>query len=62
MLFTFNDINLKLRKQIVKLYVWSEFLYGSESWMIGVAERRRIKAFGLWCYKHDENILIKQNQ
>lgn len=30
-LFTSNNINLKLRKQLLKTYVWSVLLYGSES-------------------------------
>lgn len=41
-----NFINLELRKQLVKSYVWSVFLCGSEIWMLRVVERRRIEALG----------------
>jgi hypothetical protein len=32
----------------VKAYVWSIALYGSEAWIIGDAERRRLEAFKAW--------------
>jgi hypothetical protein len=49
-LFTFNSINMQLRKHLVKTFVWSMLLYGSETWTLGEAEKKRIVAFDMWCY------------
>ena len=38
-LFTARNISLDVRKQMLKTYVWSVALYGSESWTIGERER-----------------------
>ena len=32
-------------------YGFSSIIYGCESWTIKTAERRRIDAFGLWCWR-----------
>ena len=36
---------------IVKAVVFPVVMYGCESWTIKIAERRRIDAFELWCWK-----------
>ena len=33
------------------MYVWSVALYGSETWTIGVSEKKRLEAFEMWCYR-----------
>jgi hypothetical protein len=35
----------------MKAYVWSIVLYGSETMIIEDAERRRLEAFKVWCYR-----------
>jgi hypothetical protein len=32
-------------------YVWSIMLYGNKTWTIAKAERRRIEAFKMWCFR-----------
>uniref|UniRef100_A0A8D8XSF1 Reverse transcriptase domain-containing protein n=1 Tax=Cacopsylla melanoneura TaxID=428564 RepID=A0A8D8XSF1_9HEMI len=46
-----NNINLHLRKQLIKTLVWSVALYGSETWVIGERDRKRIEAFEMWCWR-----------
>jgi hypothetical protein len=36
-------MSLQIREILVKAYVWSIVLYGSEMWIIGDGERRRLK-------------------
>jgi hypothetical protein len=50
-LFTSSSINMHLRKHLVKTFVWSGLLYGSETWTLGEAEKKRIVAFEMWCYR-----------
>ena len=46
-----SNIDLGIRKSFLKAFVWSVALYGSETWTIGAAEKRRIEAFEMWCYR-----------
>ena len=39
-------------KSIVKAMVFPEVMYGCESWIIRKAERQRIDAFELWCWRN----------
>ena len=44
-----RDITLSTKVRLVKAVVFPMVMYGSESWTIKRAERRRIDAFELWC-------------
>ena len=46
-----RDITLLTKVHIVKAMVFSAVMYGCESWTIKKAERRRIDAFELWCWR-----------
>ena len=46
-----RDITLPTKVSLVKAIVFSEVIYGCESWTIKKAERRRIYAFELWCWR-----------
>ncbi|KAI5747141.1 hypothetical protein M8J77_011488 [Diaphorina citri] len=46
-----NNININIRKQLIKTLVWSVALYGSETWTIGKREQDRIEAFEMWCWR-----------
>ena len=37
--------------RLVKAMVFPVVMYGRESWTVKKAERRRIDAFGLWCWR-----------
>ncbi|KAL1130374.1 hypothetical protein AAG570_013312 [Ranatra chinensis] len=46
-----NNTDLHFKKYLVKTFIWSVLLYGSESWTLEEAEKRRIEALKLWCYR-----------
>ena len=46
-----RDIILPTKVCLVKAMVFSVVMYGCESWTIKKAERRRIDAFELWCWR-----------
>ena len=46
-----RDITLPTKVRLVKAMVFPVVMYGCESWSVKKAERRRIDAFELWCWK-----------
>ena len=46
-----RDITLSIKVHLVKAMVFPVVMYGCESWTIKKAERRRIDAFELWCWR-----------
>ena len=46
-----RDITLLIKFHLVKVMVFPVAVYGCESWTIKKAERRRIDAFELWCWR-----------
>ena len=50
-IFKSRDITLPTMVRLVKAKVFSVVMYGCESWTVKKAERRRIDAFGLWCWR-----------
>ena len=46
-----RDITLPTKVCLVKVMVFPVVMYGWESWTIRKAERRRIDAFELWCWR-----------
>ena len=46
-----RDITLPTKVRLVKAMVFRLVIYGCESWTIKKAERRRIDAFELWCWR-----------
>ena len=46
-----RDITLLTKVHLVKALVFSVVMYGCESWTVKKAERRRIDAFELWCWR-----------
>ena len=50
-IFKSRDITLPTKVHLVKAVVFPVVMYGCESWTIKKAERRRIDAFELWCWR-----------
>ena len=46
-----RDITLLTKVCLVKAMVFPVVMYGCESWTVKKAERRRIDAFELWCWR-----------
>ena len=50
-IFKSRDITLLAKVHLVKAMVFPVVMYGCESWTVKKAERRRIDAFELWCWR-----------
>ena len=46
-----RDITLPIKVHLVKAMVFPVVMYGCESWTVKKAERQRIDAFELWCWR-----------
>ena len=46
-----RDITLPTKVRLVKAMIFPVVKYGCESWTVKKAERRRIDAFELWCWR-----------
>uniref|UniRef100_A0A4W2F170 RNA-directed DNA polymerase n=1 Tax=Bos indicus x Bos taurus TaxID=30522 RepID=A0A4W2F170_BOBOX len=50
-IFKSRDITLPTKVRLVKAMVFPVVMYGCESWTLKKAERQRIDAFELWCWR-----------
>ena len=50
-IFKSRGITLPTKVRLVKAMVFPVVIYGCESWTLKKAERRRIDAFELWCWR-----------
>ena len=60
-----RDITLPTKVRLVKAMVFPVVMYGCESWTVKKAERRRIDAFELWCWRRFLRVLwtaMRSNQ
>ena len=42
---------MEIKKKLMKSYIWSVAVHGSETWTLGKNEERVITAFGTWCWR-----------
>ena len=49
--FKSREITLPPKVRLVKAMVFPVVMYGFDSWTVKKAERRRIDAFELWCWR-----------
>jgi hypothetical protein len=45
----YNELDLNLRKKLVKCYIWSVSLYSSEASTLRKAEQKYLASFVKWC-------------
>ena len=50
-IFKSRDITLSTKVCLVKAMVFPVVMYGCENWTVKKAERQRIDAFQLWCWR-----------
>ena len=50
-IFNSRDITLPTKVRLVRAMVFLVVMYGCESWTVKKAERQRIDAFELWCWR-----------
>ena len=46
-----RDITLPTKVRLVKAMIFPVVMYGCESWTVKKAERQKIDAFELWCWR-----------
>ena len=51
-----SKMNIELKKKLVRCYVWSIALYGSETWTLRKLERKYLESFEMWCWRRMEKI------
>ena len=56
-IFKSRNITLPTKVRLVKAMVCPVVMYGCESWTVKKAERRRIDAFKLWCWRRLARVL-----
>ena len=65
-----STLGLKLKKKLVKYYIWSIALYGAETWTLRAVDRKHVESFEMWCWRRmvkiswtdhvrDEEILLR---
>ena len=50
-IFKSRDVTLPTKVHLVKAMVFPVVMYGCESWTVKKAQRQRIDAFELWCWR-----------
>jgi len=55
-LFT-STLDLKLRKKLVKCYIWSIVLYGAETWTLRAVDQKHLESFEMWYWRRTEKII-----
>ena len=50
-IFKSRDITLRTKVRLVKAMVFPVVMYGCDSWTLKKAERGRIDAFEMWCWR-----------
>ena len=51
-----SKLNIGLSKNLVRCYVWSIALYGSETWVLRNLERKYLKSIEIWFWRRMEKI------
>jgi hypothetical protein len=49
-LFT-SKLDLNLRKNLVKCYIWSIALYSAETWTLQKIDQKYLESFEMWCWR-----------
>ncbi|MCL2094276.1 MAG: hypothetical protein FWH12_08825 [Treponema sp.] len=56
-----STLDLKLRKKLVKCYIWSMSLYGAETWTLRTVDQKHLKCFEMWCWRTMEKISLDRS-
>jgi hypothetical protein len=52
-----SKMDLKLRKKLVKCYIWSVALYGTEIGTVWGVDQKQLESFKMWCWRKIEKII-----
>jgi len=51
-----STLDLKLRKKLVKCYIWSTALYGAETWTLRAVDQKHLESSEILCWRRMEKI------
>ena len=51
-----SKLDIKLRKKLVKWYIWSTALCGAETWTVRNVDQKYLKSFEMWCWRRTDQI------
>jgi hypothetical protein len=51
-----SNLDLELRKKLVKCYIWSIDFYGAETWTLRKLDQKYLEMFEMWCWRRMEKI------
>jgi hypothetical protein len=60
-----STLDLKLRKKVVKCYIWSIALYGAETLTLRAVDQKHLESFEMWCWRswtdhvRNEEVLLR---
>jgi hypothetical protein len=49
-----STFDLKLRKKLLKCYIWSIALYGAETRTLRAVNQKHLESFEMWCWRRME--------
>jgi hypothetical protein len=52
-----STLDLKLRKKLVKCYIWSTAFFGAETWTLRTVDHKHLESFEIWCWRRMERII-----
>jgi hypothetical protein len=52
-----NALDLKLRKKLVKCYIWSIALYDAGTWTLRAVDQKQLESFEMWYWRRTEKII-----
>jgi hypothetical protein len=52
-----SKLDLELRKELVKHYIWSIALYGTKTWTLRKLDQKYVESFKMWCWRRMEKML-----
>jgi hypothetical protein len=50
-------LELKLRKKLVKCYIWSVALHCTETWTLRAVDQKQLESSEMWCWRRKEKII-----
>ena len=59
-LLTSRQLSLNLRKKMLNCYIYSIFMYGTETWTLTKALEKKINALEMWCLRRMGRISWKE--
>jgi hypothetical protein len=51
-----SKLDLNLRKNLVKCYIWSIAFYRDETWTLGKVNQKYLRSFEIWCWRRMDKI------